>query len=82
MQCVILYATFADLIWQTNRNCIMAITTLRRLAVGILMLPLVTMAADKPPRLVLQITVDQLRGDLPARYLDNEPADHHATGRR
>jgi len=34
------------------------------------MLPLVTMAADKPPRLILQITVDQLRGDLPARYLD------------
>ncbi|MDH3977478.1 MAG: alkaline phosphatase family protein [Gammaproteobacteria bacterium] len=36
----------------------------------ILMLPLVTTAADKPPRLVLQITVDQLRGDMPARYLD------------
>jgi hypothetical protein len=34
------------------------------------MLPLVTAAADKPPRLVLQITVDQLRGDLPTRYLD------------
>ncbi len=30
-----------------------------------------TLAAGKePPRLVLQITVDQLRGDLPARYLD------------
>jgi len=26
--------------------------------------------ADPPPRLVLQITVDQLRGDLPRRYLD------------
>ena len=25
-------------------------------------------AADKPPRLVLQITVDALRGDLPKRY--------------
>jgi len=48
----------------------MATTTLRLLAAGILMLPLVTMAADKPPRLILQITVDQLRGDLPARYLD------------
>ena len=48
----------------------MATTTLRLLAAGILMLPLVTMAAGKPPRLVLQITVDQLRGDLPARYLD------------
>jgi len=48
----------------------MSITTLRLLTVGMLMLPLVTMAADKPPRLVLQITVDQLRGDLPTRYLD------------
>ena len=27
------------------------------------------MAAETPPRLVLQITVDQLRGDLPRRYL-------------
>lgn len=27
-------------------------------------------ASDKSPRLVLQITVDQLRGDLPAKYLD------------
>jgi len=26
--------------------------------------------AGSPPRLILQITVDQLRGDLPARYLD------------
>jgi len=26
-------------------------------------------AAEPPPRLVLQITVDQLRGDLPGRYL-------------
>ena len=24
----------------------------------------------KPPKLVLQITIDQLRGDLPKRYLD------------
>jgi predicted AlkP superfamily pyrophosphatase or phosphodiesterase len=48
----------------------MAITTVRLLAVGILMLPLVTIAANKSPRLVLQITVDQLRGDMPARYLD------------
>ncbi len=23
-----------------------------------------------PPRLILQVTVDQLRGDLPARYYD------------
>ena len=34
------------------------------------MLPLVGMTANTPPRLVLQITVDQLRADLPARYLD------------
>ena len=27
-------------------------------------------AASAPPRLVLQITVDQLRGDLPGRYAD------------
>ena len=27
-------------------------------------------AASAPPRLVLQITVDQLRGDLPGRYVD------------
>jgi hypothetical protein len=26
--------------------------------------------ADEPPQLVLQVTVDQLRGDLPARYYD------------
>jgi predicted AlkP superfamily pyrophosphatase or phosphodiesterase len=36
----------------------------------ILILPLAVFAADKPPRLVLQITVDQLRGDLPTRYLE------------
>ena len=28
-----------------------------------------TRAAEPAPRLVLQITVDQLRGDLPGRYL-------------
>jgi len=27
-------------------------------------------AADNPPKLILQITVDGLRGDIPARYLD------------
>ncbi len=26
--------------------------------------------ADDKPRLILQITVDQLRGDLPTRYFD------------
>lgn len=31
----------------------------------------ISRAAEPPPRLVLQITVDQLRGDLPARYLKN-----------
>jgi len=48
----------------------MAATIFRLLAVGILILPIVTVAADEPPRLVLQITVDQLRGDLPTKYLD------------
>jgi arylsulfatase A-like enzyme len=33
-------------------------------------LPLIAQAPDAPPRLVLQITVDQLRGDLPFRYYD------------
>ena len=31
----------------------------------------ISRAAEPPPRLVLQITVDQLRGDLPGRYLKN-----------
>jgi len=52
------------------RNNIMATTIFRLLAIGILMLPSFTTAADKPPRLVLQITVDQLRGDLPEKHLD------------
>ena len=38
-------------------------------ALGILILPLTVHAAPKP-RLILQITVDQLRGDLPTRYYD------------
>jgi len=33
-------------------------------------LPLSAQAPEEPPRLVLQITVDQLRGDLPTRYFD------------
>jgi hypothetical protein len=37
---------------------------------AVLMLPLAGLAAEGPPRLVLQITVDQLRGDLPEKYLD------------
>jgi hypothetical protein len=30
----------------------------------------VAAAEAAPPRLILQITVDQLRGDLPGRFLD------------
>jgi predicted AlkP superfamily pyrophosphatase or phosphodiesterase len=41
-----------------------------QLLVIAMLLPLAALAADKAPRLVLQITVDQLRGDLPAKYLD------------
>ena len=33
-------------------------------------LPALAQAPEAPPRLVLQITVDQLRGDLPFRYYD------------
>jgi len=32
-------------------------------------------AAKSPPKLVLQITVDQLRGDMPERYLDKMGSD-------
>jgi hypothetical protein len=39
-------------------------------SIVILMLPLAAVTAEQPPKLVLQITVDQLRGDLPAKYLD------------
>jgi len=38
-------------------------------ALAVLVLPPVTHAAAKP-KLILQITVDQLRGDLPTRYYD------------
>jgi len=40
---------------------------------AVIMMPIFGMAADNSlpwPRLVLQITVDQLRGDLPTRYYD------------
>ncbi len=37
---------------------------------GILALPVQLLAAAATPRLVLQITVDALRGDLPLRYYD------------
>lgn len=43
------------------------------LAVALTVIPLAAIAQDKSvtpakPRLILQITVDQLRGDLPMRY--------------
>jgi predicted AlkP superfamily pyrophosphatase or phosphodiesterase len=37
---------------------------------SLLTMPVPILAADKPPRLILQITVDQLRADLPTRYYD------------
>ncbi len=40
-------------------------------AVCVALLPCSASAADQPPRLVLQITVDALRGDLPRRFLPN-----------
>lgn len=39
-------------------------------ALGLLAAFSYTAHAEAPPRLVLQITVDQLRGDLPTRYYD------------
>jgi hypothetical protein len=39
-------------------------------ALVILVVAAPMLAASSAPRLVLQITVDQLRGDLPARYAD------------
>jgi hypothetical protein len=39
-------------------------------ALTVLALSTPTLAASATPRLVLQITVDQLRGDLPGRYAD------------
>ena len=44
------------------------VTIIAALAMLALVLPAPSNAAD--PRLVLQITVDQLRGDLPGRYAD------------
>jgi arylsulfatase A-like enzyme len=38
--------------------------------VALLLSGIVQGAVRQPPKLILQITVDQLRGDLPARYLD------------
>ena len=39
------------------------------LSIAALFVSVATYAADKP-KLILQITVDQLRGDLPTRYYD------------
>lgn len=47
-----------------NRITVLAVTT------SLLVLAPWSLHADEKPRLVLQITVDQLRGDLPGRYLD------------
>jgi predicted AlkP superfamily pyrophosphatase or phosphodiesterase len=47
------------------------LATLLTCAFTLTALPIASFSADKPlPRLVLQITVDQLRGDLPVRYYD------------
>jgi predicted AlkP superfamily pyrophosphatase or phosphodiesterase len=42
---------------------------LRAVAIVALLLPAAAIATE-PPKLILQITVDQLRGDLPTRYYD------------
>ncbi len=46
------------------------LTGLGLLASLLIAVPSVFATEKAPPRLILQITVDQLRGDLPARYLD------------
>ena len=38
--------------------------------INVVLLPIAHSLAGEPPRLILQITVDQLRGDLPLRYYD------------
>ena len=41
------------------------------LSAALLMVPVLALGQNKPPpKLILQITVDQLRGDLPTRYFD------------
>ena len=46
--------------------------TILAIALVLMALPLTSSSAQerKLPRLILQITVDQLRGDLPTRYYD------------
>jgi len=53
---------------KTRKSCV---TIIAALAILALVLPVPSNAAA--PRLVLQITVDQLRGDLPGRYADRFP---------
>jgi predicted AlkP superfamily pyrophosphatase or phosphodiesterase len=48
---------------------ILVSTTLRAAFIAALLISSAILASDKP-KLVLQITVDQLRGDLPTRYYD------------
>ena len=43
------------------------------LLIGLLAITPVAQLSAAPPRLILQITVDQLRGDLPMRFLDRLP---------
>lgn len=47
--------------------------TVLALALASIALPVTSSLAQEPslPRLILQITVDQLRGDLPTRYYDH-----------
>ena len=54
--------------WSTFRRSLLAGTTICGLLV-VFLFSATIQAADKP-RLILQITVDQLRGDLPTRYYD------------
>ena len=54
-------------------NRVTTIAVMAAIVAGLLSAP--AGAAEKAPRLVLQITVDALRGDLPARY-----ADHFGNG--
>jgi predicted AlkP superfamily pyrophosphatase or phosphodiesterase len=48
----------------SRRNLFVAVLAL------VLSVPFAALASDPAPKLVLQITVDQLRGDMPTRYAD------------
>ena len=43
-------------------------TLLRAASLTLLMLPVTSSATSSPPKLILQITIDALRGDLPQRF--------------